>query len=152
MCSKARARYAAPRPTRSRGRSTCCAPPAPARSSSLRHDRGCDPRITSRHSGQLIARPPEVAVPVLGTSVDPSSETYQANRAALLELIGEHNEQVALAIAGGGERYQARHRARGKLLARERIELLVDRDSPFLEFSPLAAWGTEFNVGAVIDR
>jgi len=89
-------------------------------------------------------------VPVLGTSVDPSSETYQANRAALLELIGEHDEQVALAIAGGGERYQARHRARGKLLARERIELLVDRDSPFLEFSALAAWGTEFNVGAVI--
>ena len=39
---------------------------------------------------------------------------------------------------------------RGKLLARERIELLVDRDSPFLEFSALAAWGTEFNVGAVI--
>jgi acetyl-CoA carboxylase carboxyltransferase component len=89
-------------------------------------------------------------VPVLGTSVDPSSETYQTNRAALLELIAEHDEQVALAIAGGGERYQARHRARGKLLARERIELLVDRDSPFLEFSALAAWGTEFNVGAVI--
>ena len=89
-------------------------------------------------------------MPVLGTSVDPSSETYQTNRAALLELIAEHDEQVALAIAGGGERYQARHRARGKLLARERIELLVDRDSPFLEFSALAAWGTEFNVGAVI--
>ena len=88
-------------------------------------------------------------MPILGTSVDPSSETYQTNRAALLELIAEHDEQVALAIAGGGERYQARHRARGKLLARERIELLVDRDSPFLEFSALAAWGTEFNVGAV---
>jgi acetyl-CoA carboxylase carboxyltransferase component len=89
-------------------------------------------------------------VPILGTSVDPSSETYQTNRAALLGLVAEHDEQVALAIAGGGERYQARHRARGKLLARERIELLVDRDSPFLELSALAAWGTEFNVGAVL--
>jgi acetyl-CoA carboxylase carboxyltransferase component len=89
-------------------------------------------------------------VPVLGTSVDPSSETYQSNRAALLDLIAEHDEQVARAIAGGGDRYQARHRARGKLLARERIELLVDRDSPFLELSPLAAWGTGFNVGGSI--
>jgi acetyl-CoA carboxylase carboxyltransferase component len=89
-------------------------------------------------------------VPVLGTSVDRSSETYQTNRKALVELLAEHDEQVALALAGGGERYQARHRARGKLLARERIELLLDRDAPFLEFSALAAWGTEFNVGAVI--
>ena len=45
--------------------------------------------------------------------------------------------------AGGGETYAARHRARGKLLARERVELLLDRDAPFLELSPLAAWGTE---------
>src|SRR6185295_17345739 len=52
--------------------------------------------------------------------------------------------------AGGGERYTARHRQRGKLLVRERIELLVDRDSAFLELSPLAAWGTEFQVGASI--
>jgi acetyl-CoA carboxylase carboxyltransferase component len=42
----------------------------------------------------------------------------------------------------------ALHRARGKLLARERVELLVDRDGPFLELSPLAAWGTDFPVGA----
>src|SRR4029450_4309095 len=41
-----------------------------------------------------------------------------------------------------------RHRARGKLLARERVELLLDRDGPFLELSPLAAWGTDFPAGA----
>ena len=41
-----------------------------------------------------------------------------------------------------------RHRERGKLLARERIELLVDRDTAFLELAPLAAWGTEYTVGA----
>jgi RHS repeat-associated protein len=54
----------------------------------------------------------------------------------------------AASRAGGGERYLARHRARGKLLARERIELLLDRDAPFLELSPLAAWGTDLHVGA----
>ena len=47
-------------------------------------------------------------------------------------------------MAGGGEKYVDRHHARGKLLARERIELLVDRDSPFLELSPLAGWGTDY--------
>jgi acetyl-CoA carboxylase carboxyltransferase component len=53
-------------------------------------------------------------------------------------------------VAGGGEHYAARHHARGKLLPRERIELLVDEGSHFLELSPLAAWGTEFPVGASV--
>ena len=52
------------------------------------------------------------------------------------------------ARAGGGPRYAQRHHDRGRLLARERIELLLDRDAPFLELSALAAWGTEFTVGA----
>jgi acetyl-CoA carboxylase carboxyltransferase component len=43
-----------------------------------------------------------------------------------------------------------RHRARGKLLARERVELLIDADSPFLELSPLAGWGSDFPVGASV--
>ncbi|CBH49645.1 putative acetyl/propionyl-CoA carboxylase beta subunit [Prescottella equi 103S] len=64
--------------------------------------------------------------------------------AKLAELEVEH----AKALAGGGEKYVERHHKRGKLLARERIELLIDPDSPFLELSPLAAWGTEFPVGA----
>src|SRR5699024_4582179 len=51
------------------------------------------------------------------------------------------------AVAGGGEKYVRRHRDRGKLLARERIELLLDEDAPFLELSPLAAWGSEYHVG-----
>ena len=41
-----------------------------------------------------------------------------------------------------------RHHARGKLLPRERVEMLLDQDSPFLELSPVAAWGTEVPVGA----
>jgi acetyl-CoA carboxylase carboxyltransferase component len=89
-------------------------------------------------------------MPVLRSKVDTSSETFRANRDAHLATIAALDEQLELARAGGGERYAQRHRARGRLLARERIELLVDRDSPLLELSALAAWGTEFTVGASI--
>jgi acyl-CoA carboxylase subunit beta len=89
-------------------------------------------------------------VPVLKSHVDPRDETYRANREAQLALLKELDKQLELAIAGGGERYQQRHRERGRLLARERIELLLDPDSPFLELSSLAAWGTEFTVGASV--
>jgi len=56
-------------------------------------------------------------------------------------------EQV---VAGGGDAKVARHRDRGKLLVRERIERLVDRDSAFLELSPLAGWGTDDPLGGGI--
>ncbi|MGA8681072.1 MAG: carboxyl transferase domain-containing protein [Acidimicrobiales bacterium] len=87
-------------------------------------------------------------MPVLESVIDTSSETYAANRAKSLELLAEHDEQLAIARAGGGARYRDRHRARGKLLVRERIELLLDRDSAFLELSPLAAYASDFQVGA----
>jgi acyl-CoA carboxylase subunit beta len=89
-------------------------------------------------------------VEVLDSRIDASSLEHQASRAAMARLLEEHDAQLALACAGGGERYVARHRARGRLLARERIELLLDRDAAFLELSPLAAWGTDFHVGASI--
>ncbi|WP_343948250.1 acyl-CoA carboxylase subunit beta [Nonomuraea longicatena] len=66
--------------------------------------------------------------------------------AKLADLDAEH----AKAVAGGGEKYVERHRKRGRLLARERVELLLDPDSPFLELSPLAAWGSDFPVGASV--
>jgi acyl-CoA carboxylase subunit beta len=84
----------------------------------------------------------------LRSSLDTGSAEYRANREAQLALLRQHDEQLDLARAGGGPRYAERHRARGRLLARERIELLLDRDAYFLELSPLAAWGTEFTVGA----
>jgi acetyl-CoA carboxylase carboxyltransferase component len=87
---------------------------------------------------------------VLASRLDRASAAYRANRSANLRLLTEIAEQLAQSRAGGGERYLARHRARGKLLARERIELLLDRDAPFLELSPLAAWGTDFHVGASV--
>jgi acetyl-CoA carboxylase carboxyltransferase component len=83
----------------------------------------------------------------LPTRVDPRSEAYRVNYAAMLEQVRYLNEQLALARAGGGEKYVKRHRERGKLMVRERIELLLDRDAPFLELSPLAAWGTEYALG-----
>ena len=85
---------------------------------------------------------------VLGDHVDERSEAFQANRAHLLALLAEHDRQLALVNNGGGDKYIARHRQRGKLLCRERVELLVDADAPLLELSPLAAWGTDFPVGA----
>ena len=89
-------------------------------------------------------------MPVLTSHLDTSSAGYRANRDANLALLAQLDEQVAVAVAGGGERYRRRHRERGRLLVRERIELLLDPASPFLELSTLAAWGTEFTVGASV--
>jgi acetyl-CoA carboxylase carboxyltransferase component len=89
-------------------------------------------------------------MPILTTSVDLASEEYAANRATQLAAVAALDEQLDLVRAGGGQRYADRHHRRGRLLVRERLELLLDRDSAFLELSPLAAWGTEFTVGASI--
>jgi acyl-CoA carboxylase subunit beta len=89
-------------------------------------------------------------VPVLETSLDPRSAAYGTNRAAMVERLAELDAAAAQARAGGGDKYVARHHARGKLLARERIELLLDRDAPFLELCPYAAWGSEYPVGASV--
>ncbi|HSL26124.1 MAG TPA: carboxyl transferase domain-containing protein [Acidimicrobiia bacterium] len=85
---------------------------------------------------------------VLPTKVDRTSEDFQANRKAMTEKLAEFEALQAQARMGGGQKYIDRHRARGKLLVRERIELLLDADSPFLELSTLAAWGTDKNLGA----
>ena len=64
------------------------------------------------------------------------------------QLVGELDAELRAVPAVGGERYIERHRTRGKMLVRERIEALVDPDTPFLELMPLAAWGTGDPVGA----
>lgn len=81
------------------------------------------------------------------TSIDPDSESFRTNREAMGALLKDVEEQLELARAGGGERSVERLRSRGKMMVRERLELLLDRDSPFLELSPLAGWGTDFAVG-----
>lgn len=85
---------------------------------------------------------------VLASALDPADPDHRAHRAAMLAKLADLDAEHAKALAGGGEKYVARHRKRGKLLARERIELLLDPDTPFLELSPLAAWGSEYTVGA----
>jgi len=84
----------------------------------------------------------------LPSNLDTRSPHFEANRAAVLARLAEIESLLAAARAGGGPKLVARHHERGKLLVRERIELLIDRDSPFLELSPLAAAGTEYEVGA----
>jgi len=85
---------------------------------------------------------------VLTSTVDPASDTFRQNHQAMEGALAEVEGQLAVARGGGGPRYVERHRTRGKMLAHERIELLLDRDAPFLEIAPLAAWGTEYTVGA----
>ncbi|MCW2774708.1 MAG: Propionyl-CoA carboxylase, partial [Nocardioides sp.] len=72
------------------------------------------------------------------------------NREAMLEKLADLDAEHAKAVAGGGEKYVARHHDRGRLMPRERIELLVDEGSAFLELSPLAGWGSDFTVGASV--
>jgi acyl-CoA carboxylase subunit beta len=74
----------------------------------------------------------------------------QTRREAMLEKLAALEAEHAKAVAGGGEKYVDRHRGRGKLLARERIELLLDEGSAFLELSPLAGWGSDYKVGASV--
>ncbi|MBS4729145.1 acyl-CoA carboxylase subunit beta [Mycobacterium sp. SM1] len=87
---------------------------------------------------------------MLRSTLDPASAAYREAASALTAKLDEINAELAKALAGGGPKYVQRHHARGKLTARERIELLVDPDSPFLELCPLAAWGSEFQVGASV--
>ena len=77
------------------------------------------------------------------TTLDPASEAFRENRRAMVELLDTVREAQATVLAGGGGDYIARHRTRGKLLVRERIDALLDPGSPFLELSPLAGWGTD---------
>ncbi|MCC3327416.1 acyl-CoA carboxylase subunit beta [Nocardia abscessus] len=84
---------------------------------------------------------------VLRSTLDTAAPEYEAAADAMTAKLAEVEAEFAKAIAGGGPDKLARHRKRGKLTARERIELLVDEDSPFLELCPLAGWGSEFHVG-----
>ncbi|HXQ52825.1 MAG TPA: carboxyl transferase domain-containing protein [Stellaceae bacterium] len=78
---------------------------------------------------------------VLATSLDPRSPGFQANAEAMKRLVTDLDSQLARIAEGGGAAARERHLARGKLLPRERVRLLLDPGAPFLELSPLAAHG-----------
>jgi 3-methylcrotonyl-CoA carboxylase beta subunit len=69
------------------------------------------------------------------------SSSFAESKAYNALLLAELKERLAKVKEGGGETQVARHRSRGKMLPRERIDLLLDQGSPFLEVAPLAAWG-----------
>ena len=81
---------------------------------------------------------PNQRYPLLRTRLDAKSAQYGVNRAANLLALEKLEKALAKSREGGGPKYNDRHRAAGKLLPRERIELLLDRDAPFLELCPLA--------------
>jgi 3-methylcrotonyl-CoA carboxylase beta subunit len=78
-------------------------------------------------------------MPALETQLNPRSAEFQSNAAAMRALVDDLNAQVAKAAAGGGEAARAKHTARGKLLPRDRVQMLLDPGTPFLELAPLAA-------------
>ena len=78
---------------------------------------------------------------VLPSSIDPRAPDFVRNAAVMQGLVDDLRGKLADARRGGSEASKARHTARGKLLPRERIERLLDPGAPFLELSPLAAYG-----------
>ncbi|MHC2619467.1 3-methylcrotonyl-CoA carboxylase beta subunit [Bradyrhizobium huanghuaihaiense] len=77
----------------------------------------------------------------LHSSIDPSSSDFARNAEAMRGLVADLREKLSQVAGGGGEASRNRHTARGKMLARERVDLLVDPGTSFLELSPLAAYG-----------
>ncbi len=75
---------------------------------------------------------------VLNSSLEPASDRFRTDRSAMLAALADLDALAARVLSAGGERAVARHRARGSLLARERIDLLLDQDAPFLELSMYA--------------
>jgi 3-methylcrotonyl-CoA carboxylase beta subunit len=80
-------------------------------------------------------------MPLLESKVDRKSAEFAANQGAMRALVGELRSRQARIALGGGEAARAKHVARGKLLPRDRVEMLLDPGTPFLELSPLAAFG-----------
>src|SRR5213596_2818933 len=77
---------------------------------------------------------------VLSSQVERESDVFAARSEQMSALVAELRERTAQAAGGGGENAIERHRSRGKLPARERVDRLLDPGSAFLELGTLAAW------------
>ena len=86
-------------------------------------------------------------MPILRSKLDTRSPAFEKKRDDMLEMIGEIEELLDVAALGGGEKATQRLISRGKLPMRERVALLLDPDTPFLEISPLAGHLTLCNTG-----
>lgn len=87
-------------------------------------------------------------MPVLESKLDTRSEIFQQNKSDMLDMLSTIDELLAEAAEGGGEEAMLRLRSREKMPIRERIAHALDRDTPFLEISPLAAWRSPFAIGS----
>src|SRR2546427_7831798 len=77
----------------------------------------------------------------LHSTIDPTSQDFARNAEVMRDLVAELHEKLSQVAGGGGEVSRKRHTSRGKMLARQRVDLLVDPGTAFLELSPLAANG-----------
>ena len=80
-------------------------------------------------------------MPQIESKLNPRSEDFQNNRAAMQRIVDDLREKIAAIAEGGGQAAREKHLARGKLLPRDRVQMLLDPGTPFLEFSQLAAYG-----------
>ena len=87
-------------------------------------------------------------MPVLESTLDTRSESFKANKADMLEMLQTVEDLLEEAAEGGGTEAIERLRSRNKMPIRERIAHVLDRDSPFLEISPLAAWRSPYAVSS----
>src|SRR5450830_280560 len=79
-------------------------------------------------------------MPHIESKLNPRSEDFKANAAAMQAIVDDLRDKVEKIAAGGGEAAAAKHLARGKLLPRDRVQMLLDPGTPFLEFSQMAAY------------
>lgn len=85
--------------------------------------------------------------PKLKTNIDTSSDIFIKNKDMMLGKINYLKSLLKEAEMGGGQYHLDRLAAKGKMPVRERVKNLLDQDTPFLELSPYAAWGTSYTVG-----
>jgi len=80
-------------------------------------------------------------MPQIESKLNTRSEDFQSNAAAMQLIVDDLKQKIAAIATGGGEKAREKHLSRGKLLPRDRVQMLLDPGSPFLEFSQLAAYG-----------
>ncbi len=82
----------------------------------------------------------------LESKLNPRSEEFKGNVAAMQAVVDDLKEKVAKIAQGGGDEARKKHTSRGKLLPRDRVQMLLDPGTPFLEFSQLAAYDMYHNA------
>lgn len=86
------------------------------------------------------------------SKVDTQSQDYRQNLEHMTKVVAEYKERLAKVQEGGSAKYRELHKSRGKLLVRERLDKLFDRNTPFLELSALAANGMYEDEAPGADR